>query len=120
MSTDDTHDDVDAQPRTFGNRDDSAKFGLQRGEAAAAVAAGTVAVVVGLWAGLWMIPDAALAVPTETLPNGDVTAKYQPVPSALPVLSAVVAAVGGWATWTVMRTEQRVDGEHVEEGATDG
>jgi len=67
-------------------------------------AAGALGLAAGLWLGFWMVPDEALAVPTETLPHsGDVTAIYHPVPGVLPILTVVLLAVATWATWQAIQ-----------------
>ena len=103
----------------YADRDEQYLAGVQRGEFAAAVGAGTVALVVGLWVGVWMIPDAALAVPTA-MKYGEAVAAYQPVPNHLPAMSVVVVAIGAWGARSFLRTPSERD-ERAETGAaTDG
>jgi hypothetical protein len=104
----------------FENRDDGpGPLGLQRGEYAAAVVTGSVALVVGVWAGLWLVPDAALAVPTETI-HGHETPAYTPVPGFLPLASVGIVVFGGWNAWTTLRASQEDrEAERREEGSHD-
>lgn len=75
-------------------------FASRRDVALVAVTA-SVALVAGWWMGLWMVPDAALDVPTETSVGYEGTtvidARYQPVPTWLPVISLFPLGVAVWA-----------------------
>lgn len=103
----------DVESSEYGDRDESYFGPLQRGEFAAAIGAGAVALVIGLWAGVWAVPDAALAVPS-TVERGHTIAAYQPVPKSLPVMSVVVVAIGGYAGWSSLRTTPEQDAATVE------
>lgn len=72
-----------------------------REKAVASVVAG-VAFAVGLWIGLWSVPDAALSVPTD-LTTG--TRTYTPVPGVVPVLSFGAVLVGAWGARLSLRDD---------------
>ena len=74
---------------------------ISRREVAFVAVTASVALVFGWWMGLWMVPDAALDVPTETSVGYEgttvVDARYQPVPTWLPVISLFPLGVAVWA-----------------------
>ena len=93
-------------------------------EKAVAILTGTTLFVAGMWAGLMLVPDAALDVPKTTeMRDGTLQyhVRYLPVPSYLPVLSVAIPAIGVWFAYQVLRADRddRADGE-LESVATDG
>jgi len=69
--------------------------------------------VLGLWVGLWSVPDAALNVPMDTS-HGHTSAAYHPVPMVLPLTSALLLFVSAW--WTARAV---VEVLHADGGAGD-
>lgn len=102
----------------YGDRDGQSVGPLQRGEFAAVLGTGAVALVVGVWVGVWAVPDAALAVPTTEV-YGESRAAYQPVPTGLPLLSVGTVGGGLYAAWKVLTPPENADGEEATP-ATDG
>lgn len=105
--------DADSQDT---NMTDKIRFNVTTREKTIAILTGVVAFTVGLWVGLWMIPDAALSVPTDTYVDNGRTVRdvaYQPVPSYLPALSALLVGGGLYAAWSINRspTETREDSD---------
>jgi hypothetical protein len=94
-------------------------------EKAVAILTGTTLFVAGTWAGLMLVPDAALDVPTETTEMRDGTiqydARYLPIPNHLPLVSVAILAIGAWFAYQTLRPDRddRADGE-LEDAATDG
>jgi len=91
--------------------DDNTRFNFDvtDREKTIAILTGVAAFTVGLWAGLWMVPDAALNVPTDTYMDSGRTvrdAAYQPVPSYFPMLSALLVFGGAYAAWSVNRDHE--------------
>jgi len=61
-----------------------------------------LAFTTGLWAGVWMVPNAALDVPMDTyIENGHTVRSltYQPVPTYLPILSGCLVLVTAGLAW---------------------
>ena len=69
----------------------------------AILAAGALGLAVGQWLGLLLVPDAALAVPTETTPHGSVDAIYQPVPEVMLLATTIMLGVAVWAVWQAIQ-----------------
>jgi len=104
----------------YDGRDEQHVGRLQRGEFAVALGTAAVAVVVGVWVGVWAIPDAALAVPTSDA-YGEAHAAYQPVPNGLPLISVLVVGGGLYGAWKVLTPPENSDEEEEEATpATDG
>ncbi|WP_435364538.1 hypothetical protein [Haloarchaeobius sp. DYHT-AS-18] len=78
-----------------------ARFELSKREKTLIVGVGALALVAGVWLGLWMVPDAALDVPKETVTGYEgrevVDARYQPVPTWLPIFSFGVPLVAAFS-----------------------
>jgi uncharacterized membrane protein YiaA len=93
-------------------------------EKAVALLTGSVLFVAGLWAGLMLVPDAALDVPaTSEMRGGTIQydARYLPVPQMLPLLSVAIPAIGAWFAYQTLRADpgDREAGQ-LEDVATDG
>jgi hypothetical protein len=88
-------------------------------EKAIAVQSATLSFATGLWAGLSLVPNAALSVPKTEDVRGIVEPAYLPVPSYLPLITFVILAVGTFAAYSVLRESPHdEDADLVEE--TDG
>ena len=80
-------------------------------------AAASLGLAAGLWMGLWMVPDEALDVPTETTPYGEVSAVYHPVPGILPLATVLLLALAAYCIW---RASQESGGRWTVDGGGSG
>ncbi|WP_435359511.1 hypothetical protein [Haloarchaeobius sp. DFWS5] len=97
-------------------------FELSKREKALVVGVGAVALVAGMWIGLWLVPDAALDVPKETVEQGGQTfvdARYQPVPSAMPLYSFAVLFLGGFVIQLIYSDDELGEDALVTDGGDD-
>lgn len=80
-------------------------------EKSIALLTASVALIVGVWIGVWSVPTAALDVPTDTSYYGgevDRDLLYQPVPTGLPIMSLLVPGLAVlYVRW--LWTEQDAD-----------
>lgn len=65
----------------------------------------------GVWNGIFLVPDAALTVP-KRVENGETLIAYQPVPTWLPLITLLV--LGGAAYFAYVFATRDDDGEDVE------
>ena len=82
-----------------------------REKAIVAIAA-AAGVVVGLWAGLWMLPAEALAVPTHESESGGTTTTspaFYPVPSTFFGVTLLVPAAAIWFAYVKTRDDDEID-----------
>lgn len=82
-----------------------------------------VAFTAGIWAGVWLIPDAALSVPTDVSYSGGGTVRniaFQPVPTYLPILSVTLIGLAAYGARQLGVEEDDEEQQPVALPATDG
>jgi hypothetical protein len=78
-------------------------------EKALALLAGVSAFVLGVWAGVWVVPDAALDVPTVDTPR-DPRIAFKPVPTWLPFMSALALLGATYGASVILRDDPAPEG----------
>ena len=99
-------------------------IGFSDREKAVIACALAVGIVVGLWAGLSLLPPEALDVPTDeqTTPNGTVERTvYLPVPRSFFGVTIIVPAIAAWYSYTRLReVPSEATDEDVQTAVSDG
>jgi hypothetical protein len=100
----------------------SIKEKLTDREKAFAPVIAAVSFVVGVWVGIWSVPDRALDVPLHESVRGGETfysAVYVPVPPELPVVSVVVLFLSLYPLWMIYIKEDADEPADVDEVVAD-
>lgn len=77
---------------------------LTRREQSLGLIVAALALTVGIWIGVWLVPTAALDVPTNTYyENGEIVRQlaYQPVPTYLPVASVLLVGITAYGSLAI-------------------
>jgi len=70
-------------------------------------AVASMSLVVGMWLGLWSVPEKALAVPADTAEYGGVELAYMPVPTVFLFVTILILGAGAWLSWRSWRSTQK-------------
>jgi len=70
-------------------------------------AVASVSLVIGLWLGLWSVPQKALSVPVETTKYGGIELAYRPMPTVFPFVTILILGAGAWLAWRGWRGAQK-------------
>jgi hypothetical protein len=79
-------------------------------EKALILLSGVTLFTLGVWAGVWIVPDAALDVPVVDSPGRGPHLAFQPVPTWLPLMSVLALLGATYGAHVILRDDPPVDG----------